>query len=45
MRLFLASATTSNQSIQIKTMLEERIDKHPQKDTARRVLSDSSNVS
>jgi hypothetical protein len=34
MRLFLASATTATQSIQIKTILEERIDKHTQKDTA-----------
>ncbi|CAF4728064.1 unnamed protein product [Rotaria sp. Silwood1] len=35
------NAITSTQLIQIKTTLEERINKHPRKAVARRVLSDS----
>jgi hypothetical protein len=43
MKLLSFSVIASTQSIQIKTMLEERIEKHPQKAAAKRVLSDSSN--
>jgi hypothetical protein len=41
--IFLLSATTSTELIQIETMLEERLNGHRLRNRGRSILSDSSN--
>ena len=40
----LFSAITASQAIQIKKLIDERINKHPKKEKTKRTLSDSSNL-